>query len=49
MSRNVNCQGLHCPVRLQCANFKRKPTAKDGRTASRITKCTNQKKFVKKD
>ena len=49
MSDNVTCQGFHCPVRMQCANFARNSTAKDGRMASQIAQCTNQKKFIKKD
>lgn len=47
MSRNVTCQGFHCPIRMQCANFTRNSTAQDGHTASKIAQCTNQKYFTK--
>ena len=47
MSRNVICQGFHCPIRMQCANFTRNSTAQDGRMAKRIAQCTNQKLFTK--
>lgn len=51
MKRNVICQGFHCPVRKQCANYYEgngtgTAVGKDGR---HLAHCTNQKDFVKKE
>ena len=48
--KKVVCQGYHCPVKNQCANYAAGEEAETAITdgGRSITKCTNQKKFIKK-
>lgn len=45
---NIICQGHHCPVRNQCANYEKNLDAKTATDTRRIiSSCTNQKSFKK--
>lgn len=41
------CQGLHCPIRNQCANYEGNITTHEARRI--VPNCTNQKSFIKKE
>ena len=41
------CQGEHCPVKNQCANYEGNIT--DSKARRLVARCTNQKSFIKKE
>lgn len=43
----LQCQGEHCPVKNQCANYEKNITGSEARRL--VAKCTNQKSFIKKE
>lgn len=43
----LQCQGLRCPIRNQCANYEKNITTQEPRRI--VPNCTNQKSFIKKE